>query len=273
MATSDVARSGPGPGPSSSSASTTPVPAPATSYSSGAEQPGVLGGLAADQGAAGQPAALGDARDDRGDPLGDDLADRDVVGHEQRLGAADHEVVDDHADQVDADRVVHVHPLGDVDLGADAVGGGGEQRAVGSVLSAEASKRPANPPRPPTTSGRCALATDSFISSTARSPASMSTPAAAYVVADRRRGPGQDGRARCSRRSRAAERLGRRRRRRRARASPSTSSTGARARLEQLLAEQLGLGQLDRVDAVEAGAAQAGPWAASSPRPAPSSEM
>ena len=93
-----------------------------------AEQARVLGGLAADQRAAGEHAALGDALDDRGDPLGHDLAAGDVVGHEQRLGAADHEVVDDHADQVEADRVVPVGGRGDGDLGADAVGRGREQR-------------------------------------------------------------------------------------------------------------------------------------------------
>ena len=54
----------------------------------------------------------------------------DVVGHEERLGAADDEVVDDHADQVEPDRVVLVHHLRDGDLGADAVGGGGEQRPL-----------------------------------------------------------------------------------------------------------------------------------------------
>ena len=47
------------------------------------------------------------------------------------------------------------------------------------ALSALASNSPAKPPMPPTTSGREALATQAFISSTARSPASMSTPAAA----------------------------------------------------------------------------------------------
>ena len=45
--------------------------------------------------------------------------------------------------------------------------------------SAEASNSPANPPNPPSTSGRWVLRTQAFISSTARSPASMSTPAAA----------------------------------------------------------------------------------------------
>src|SRR5919107_4470406 len=44
-----------------------------------------------------------------------------------------------------------------------------------------ASKSPAKPPIPPITSGRRVLPTHSFIRSTARSPASMSTPAAAYA--------------------------------------------------------------------------------------------
>ena len=45
--------------------------------------------------------------------------------------------------------------------------------------SADASNIPAKPPSPPSTSGRVARATDSFISSTARSPAWTSTPALA----------------------------------------------------------------------------------------------
>ena len=47
------------------------------------------------------------------------------------------------------------------------------------LVSAEASKSPAKPPRPPITSGRVARATDPFISSMARSAASIETPAAA----------------------------------------------------------------------------------------------
>ena len=46
-----------------------------------------------------------------------------------------------------------------------------------NLLSALASKSPAKPPMPPTTSDREALAIDAFINSTARSPASISTPA------------------------------------------------------------------------------------------------
>ena len=49
-------------------------------------------------------------------------------------------------------------------------------------FSADASKSPANPPMPPMTSGRDARAIDAFISSTARSPASISTPESLYVA-------------------------------------------------------------------------------------------
>jgi hypothetical protein len=73
--------------------------------------------------APGLAAPFGDAFDDAGDPLRVDLATGDVVGQEQRLGATDDQVVDHHADQVDAYRVVEVHRLGDRDLGADSVGG------------------------------------------------------------------------------------------------------------------------------------------------------
>lgn len=104
-----------------------------------AHQARVFGGLAAEQGAAGQDAAFGDTGDDLGDALGDDLADGDVVLQEQRFGTADDEVVDDHGDQVEADGVVLVHGLRDGDLGADAVGGGGQQRLLVSALQREQS--------------------------------------------------------------------------------------------------------------------------------------
>ena len=41
----------------------------------------------------------------------------------------------------------------------------------------DTAKRPANPPTPPSTSGPCVARTEDFISSTARSPAAVSTPA------------------------------------------------------------------------------------------------
>ena len=49
-------------------------------------------------------------------------------------------------------------------------------------FNALASKRPAKPPIPPITSGREALAIEAFINSTARSPASISTPESLYVL-------------------------------------------------------------------------------------------
>jgi len=96
----------------------------------GPEQAGVLGGLATHQGGSSQSAALGHARDDRGDALGHHAAAGDVVGDEQRLGSAHDEVVHEHAHQVLPDGVVPVHPLGHRHLGADPVGGGRQQRVA-----------------------------------------------------------------------------------------------------------------------------------------------
>jgi hypothetical protein len=63
-----------------------------------------LGGLAADQRAAGDAAALGDARRRRPTRrLALQLAGREIVEEEQRLGALHDEVVDAHRDQIDAD--------------------------------------------------------------------------------------------------------------------------------------------------------------------------
>jgi len=88
----------------------------------------MLGRLSAHERGSGGFTALGDTAHDGGDALGDDLAARDVVGHEQRLGTDHDDVVDDHADQVLTDRVVLVDRLRDGDLGAHAVGAGGQQR-------------------------------------------------------------------------------------------------------------------------------------------------
>ncbi len=83
--------------------------------------------LAAEQRAAGAPAALRNARHDRGDLVGHEPADGHVVEEEQRLGARAHDVVGAHRDQVDADRVqAPGHPR-HLELGPDAVGGGGEE--------------------------------------------------------------------------------------------------------------------------------------------------
>ncbi|SPQ26056.1 b2f4a9d5-c3f3-4041-b835-429105f02bbc [Thermothielavioides terrestris] len=82
-----------------------------------------LGGLAADEGAAGLDAALGDALDEGGGDGDVEAGAAIVVEEHDGLGALDDEVVDVHGDEVDADRVVLVHRLRDDQLGADAVDG------------------------------------------------------------------------------------------------------------------------------------------------------
>ncbi len=88
----------------------------------------MLSRLAAEQGAASAHAAVGDAAHDGGYPLRLECAADHVVGHEERLGPADHEIVHHHGHEVDADGVVPAHPLGNRHLRADAIGGGGKQR-------------------------------------------------------------------------------------------------------------------------------------------------
>ena len=56
------------------------------------------------------------------------LADGDVVEEEEGLGTAHENVVRAHRHEVDADRVVAVHELRDLELGADAVGARDEHR-------------------------------------------------------------------------------------------------------------------------------------------------
>ncbi len=58
-----------------------------------------------------------------------------------------------------------------------------EDASTGSFhLSSFSENSPANPPTPPSTSGRVARSACGLSSSTAWSPASMLTPAAAYVA-------------------------------------------------------------------------------------------
>ena len=117
----------------SRSRSTTPTAKPTRSNSPGLHRAGVLGHLAADERAAGLPAALGHALDELLDVVGVELADRDVVEEEQRLGALADDVVDAHGHEVDADGVEATGGLGDERLGADAVGGRHEHRVAVAV--------------------------------------------------------------------------------------------------------------------------------------------
>jgi hypothetical protein len=91
---------------------------------------GHLRGLAADQRAAGFPAGLGDAGDNRGGRFRIELAAGEIVQKEQRLGALHHQVVDRHRDQVDADAAMQARLDRDLDLGADAVGGRNQNRVL-----------------------------------------------------------------------------------------------------------------------------------------------
>ena len=146
----------PGPGRAPRRRSTTPTPVPERSYSSGSIRPGcsAVSPPTSAQPACTQPSAM--PATIVGDLLGHDLAGGDVVGQEQRLGADHDEVVDDHGDQVDADRVVPVERLRDRDLGADAVGRGGQHRLRvprrGRARTARRSRRGRRAPR----AGRCA---------------------------------------------------------------------------------------------------------------------
>ncbi len=98
--------------------------------------PGISGRLAADQRAARLAAAGRNAADDRGTLIGIELAGGEIVEEEQRLGTLDHQIVDAHGDEVDADGVVLVGVDGDLQLGADAVIGGNEDR-IGEACGLE----------------------------------------------------------------------------------------------------------------------------------------
>ena len=89
---------------------------------------GHFGRFAADQRAARLAAAGGNAADDGRTLVGVELAGREIIEEEQRLGALHDEIVDAHGDEVDADGVVIVGIDRDLQLGADAVIGGDENR-------------------------------------------------------------------------------------------------------------------------------------------------
>src|SRR4051795_1570133 len=119
---------------------------------------------------------------------------------------------------------------------------------VASSRSSSMRNSPANPPRPPTTSGRVEVSRD-LISSTARSPAAMSTPAPAYVAEPSRLTDGPVSRATQGVLGTDAGSAGR---------NSLDLRCGSRPRdaLEHVLAEQFRGGQVNRVLAVEAGPAE-----------------
>ena len=136
-----------------------------------------FGGLAADQRAAGQFAALGDALDHRGRGVDIELAAGEVIEEEQRLGALHQNVIDAHRHQVLADGVVAVQLEGELELGADAVGAGNQHR-LAIALRAPRTARRSRRCRPALRGAWCAWRSG-LMRSTSASPASMSTPAAA----------------------------------------------------------------------------------------------
>ena len=137
--------------------------------------------LAADERAARLLASLADAGDDLGDRLGLELADGHVVEEEQRLGAGCEDVVGAHGHQVDAHRVVLSEHLGDLELGAHAVGAAHEQR-VGHVLRRRDGEQAAESADVADDLGTVRLVHDALMASTARAPSAVSTPAWAYVT-------------------------------------------------------------------------------------------
>ena len=87
---------------------------------------GHLRGLAADEGAAVGAAGVGEAGDDFLGDFAVEASGGEVVEEEERRGALHGDVVDAVVDQVGADGVVDAELEGDLELGADAVGGGDE---------------------------------------------------------------------------------------------------------------------------------------------------
>ena len=94
------------------------------------QQARMLSRLPAHEGTTCQPTPLCNSRDDRSNALGYYLARCNVVGHKQRLSTTDDKIVDNHGNQINPDRVVLVHALGDDHLGTDSIGGGGQKWAL-----------------------------------------------------------------------------------------------------------------------------------------------
>ena len=118
---------------------------PARSNSSASISPGcsAVSPPTSAQPASRQPAAT--RTDELGDPLRDEVADRDVVEEGERLGAGADDVVGAHRDEVDADRVEATERRGDRGLRADAVGRGDEQRLAIAGRDGERAAEPAEP--------------------------------------------------------------------------------------------------------------------------------
>ena len=91
---------------------------------------GHAGGFPAQQCAARAPAALGDTAQGFGGDRLVQLAHGEVVEEDQGLGSLNDQVVRDHGDAVDAHRVVALEQRGELELGADPVCAGHEDRLL-----------------------------------------------------------------------------------------------------------------------------------------------
>ena len=122
---------------------------------------GELGRLAAEHHAAGTAAGICHALDHLGDVRQLDAVCGDVVEHEQRLGAHSEHVVDAVRREVDTGITQPAGaPLED-QLGADAVGGGGQQAAlVERVDACEAAEAADHGRRPRALDGRTQAVVD-----------------------------------------------------------------------------------------------------------------
>ena len=136
----------------------------------------VFGHLAAHEGAARRSAAFGDALDELLDVGRIELADRDVVEEEQRLGALAQTRSSTHMATRSMPIVSNCPTAWAMSAfvptpSVDETSTGLVYRCCGKA------NRPPKPPMSPMTSGRYVERTSSLIASTASSPAVMSTPA------------------------------------------------------------------------------------------------
>ena len=109
---------------------------PASSYCVSAVEPGGFGGFAAEEGAGVGFAGVDEAADDLLDDVGVEVAGGEVVEEEEGCGALHGDVVDAVIDEVGADAGVEAELNGELELAADAVGGG-DQDGVGEALGVE----------------------------------------------------------------------------------------------------------------------------------------
>ena len=109
----------------------------------------MLGQLAADDGAAGGPAAGGDAGHHLADLVGVDPAQQLVVEEKEGPGAAAHQVVHAHGDQVDPDGVEAARRHGHRHLGPDAIGARHQDGAAVAGRQLEQPAEPADPAQHP----------------------------------------------------------------------------------------------------------------------------